>query len=533
MSGFPSVSRVQICGVSKHECGYCKDSSTSDKKAKDSSISYGFVAKSMAVEDYQSLMLTGWRRSGTYFYKPIMHKTCCPQYTIRLRVNDFRSSKSQKKVMKTVATFLADVEDDSTFSTEEDLKISPLFTFTSAIVPSDAQSAPTTPSSRGARKLTVDLEPSSFSAEKFELYKRYQTDVHHDKLDEITEQGFRRFLVDSPLKDSNPKFGSFHQLYRLNGVLIAVGVVDLLPLGLSSVYMFYDNNYKHLSLGKYTALREIEYCKAHSLEYYFMGFYIHTCEKMKYKGEYKPSELLCPTSLQWYPLNPYCSELLGKFNFSPFEPALAAKRAAIDVDVGVRKSRKTDDSGSSALKADDTSDTTVVGAVSIANGASEPSTEAAVPEKVADVAEQAKDTKSVLGEDGAGEEEEEGEGSDTELESSVLDEFAPMYFTHSSNSNIHNTTTPVTIATVSTTAKSTSTSTTTSAITSTSTYTSTDLSTAIATALCTVPLDIGVARPIKLTDLRPESVTHLQPFLQEWITYVGPVNGAKITVSLV
>eukprot|EP01032_Pedospumella_encystans_P013282 gene13282-15301_t len=520
MSGFPSVSRVQICGVSKHECGYCKDATAGDEKAKDSSISYGFVAKSMAVEDYQSLMLTGWRRSGTYFYKPIMHKTCCPQYTIRLRVNDFRSSKSQKKVMKTVATFLADVQDDSTFSTEEDLKISPMFTFTSAIVPSDAQSAPTTPSSRGQRKLTVDLEPSSFSAEKFELYKRYQVDVHHDKPDEITEQGFRRFLVDSPLKDNNPQYGSFHQLYRLNGVLIAVGVVDLLPLGLSSVYMFYDNNYKHLSLGKYTALREIEYCKTKALEYYFMGFYIHTCEKMRYKGEYKPSELLCPTSLQWYPLNPYCSEILNKFNFSPFEPTLAAKRAAIDVDVGVRKNRKTDDCGSGAVNVKASSDITGAVSANITDSVSS-STSAAV---AVDATQKVEETDTMQSEDENEEEEEEGDGSDTELEPSLLDEFAPMYFNNSTSSNTSNTTTSHN-ATVSTT--------TTSTTTITSAITSSDPSVAIATALCTVPLDIGVARPIKLTDLRAESVTHLQPFLQEWIAYVGPVNGAKITVSLV
>uniref|UniRef100_A0A7S3HM54 Uncharacterized protein n=1 Tax=Spumella elongata TaxID=89044 RepID=A0A7S3HM54_9STRA len=122
------------------------------------------------------------------------------------------------------------------------------------------------------------------------------------------------------------------------------------------------------------------------------------------------------------------------------------------------------------------------------------------------------------------EEEEEGDGSDTELERSLLDEFAPMYFNNSTSSCTNNTT-----ASHNTTVSTTTTTTT----TSTSATTSSDSSAAIATALCTVPLDIGVARPIKLTDLRAESVTHLQPFLQEWIAYVGPVNGAKITVALV
>ena len=50
------------------------------------------------------------------------------------------------------------------------------------------------------------------------------------------------------------KYGSYHQLYRLDGRLVAVGVVDILPSGLSSVYLFYDPDEKLLSLGMYVQL---------------------------------------------------------------------------------------------------------------------------------------------------------------------------------------------------------------------------------------------------------------------------------------
>ena len=39
------------------------------------------------------------------------------------------------------------------------------------------------------------------------------------------------------------------------GKLIAVGVIDILPNALSSVYAYYDPDMPHLSLGTYTALR--------------------------------------------------------------------------------------------------------------------------------------------------------------------------------------------------------------------------------------------------------------------------------------
>lgn len=53
--------------------------------------------------------------------------------------------------------------------------------------------------------------------------------------------------------------GGFHHQYRIDGKLVAVGVVDILPKCLSSVYLFYDPDYEFLSLGTITALKEIEW----------------------------------------------------------------------------------------------------------------------------------------------------------------------------------------------------------------------------------------------------------------------------------
>jgi len=50
-------------------------------------------------------------------------------------------------------------------------------------------------------------------------------------------------------------YGSFHQQYILDGQIIAVGVIDILPNCVSSVYLYYHPDYNFLSLGTYTALR--------------------------------------------------------------------------------------------------------------------------------------------------------------------------------------------------------------------------------------------------------------------------------------
>ena len=45
-------------------------------------------------------------RSGKYCYKPVMHKTCCPQYTIRCTANDLTLNKSHKRVIKRFNRYL-------------------------------------------------------------------------------------------------------------------------------------------------------------------------------------------------------------------------------------------------------------------------------------------------------------------------------------------------------------------------------------------------------------------------------------------
>ncbi|XP_050210613.1 arginyl-tRNA--protein transferase 1-like isoform X2 [Mercurialis annua] len=163
------------------------------------------------------------------------------------------------------------------------------------------------------RKLEIHLKRSSFDPEEFELYRRYQMKVHNDAPDHVTESAYRRFLVDTPLVSVPPSgdgsvpscgFGSFHQQYVIDGQLVAVGVVDILPKCLSSKYLFWDPDFAFLSLGKYSALQEISWVKDNqvycpSLQYYYLGYYIHSCSKMRYKAAYHPSELLCPLRYQW------------------------------------------------------------------------------------------------------------------------------------------------------------------------------------------------------------------------------------------
>eukprot|EP00850_Spirogloea_muscicola_P000512 SM000002S05592 [mRNA] locus=s2:994109:998404:- [translate_table: standard] len=230
------------------------------------------------------------------------------------------------------------------------------------------------------KELTVTMARSSFIEEEFKLYKKYQVAVHNDNPQKVTPTSYRAFLVDSPLiavqqlEDcSGPSlgFGSFHQQYRIDGRLVAVGVVDVLPKCLSSKYLFWDPDYAFLSLGKYSALQEVEWvrgasvaCK--SLQYYYLGYYIHTCPKMKYKAAYAPSDLLCPLRYEyaqalfvpecfgWVPYN-LASPMLDKEPYAVISDALprtASPRLSIlhnGHDAASEEVRKAPERGGHAL----------------------------------------------------------------------------------------------------------------------------------------------------------------------------------------
>lgn len=177
-----------------------------------------------------------------------------------------------------------------------------------------------TPMSGKAHRLEVKLVQSAPRAKEFDetfeesyaLYRKYQMAVHNDKEEDCTEEQFTRFLVDSsltrtPTLGGGPELGSYHQQYYLDGKLVMVGVVDILPRCLSSVYVYYDPAIKFLTPGVVSALYEIAFTrKLHmvipSVVVYCMGYYVHNCQKMRYKGQYRPSFLLCPETYRWQPI---------------------------------------------------------------------------------------------------------------------------------------------------------------------------------------------------------------------------------------
>lgn len=305
------------------KCGYCGTRGKSQSKR----YSYYASASSISPRFYQTLLDRSWRRSGTLMYRPNQRRSCCPHYTIRLDSHEFKPSRTQRQTINRFNNFV--LGDDYAKeaarlhpkSKKEAKQRDNLFVLADRIHEAEYDRVQLPP--EPAHKLEVTLETDEFTEEKYQVYNNYQKTVHNDAPEDRTRKSFTRFLCSSPLRrhtmvgedGRKRRLGSYHQCYRLDGKLVAIGVLDLLPDCVSSVYFLYDESiHKHMP-GKLGALYEIALALEEGYRWWYPGFYIHSCPKMRYKIDYMPQYILDPQSLAWDKLTKDVLKLLDEKPF--------------------------------------------------------------------------------------------------------------------------------------------------------------------------------------------------------------------------
>ncbi|CAK7198907.1 Arginyl-tRNA--protein transferase 1 [Sporothrix eucalyptigena] len=178
-----------------------------------------------------------------------------------------------------------------------------------------------------AHRFEVTLEPDTFTNEKYEVFENYQRIVHKEPPSKISKRGFASFLCNSPIRRETHideegrqrQLGSFHQCYRLDGRLVAIGVLDLLPNCVSSVYFLYHESVHTHSPGKLSAMREIALARELNYRWWYSGYYIHGCPKMRYKLDFLPQYVLDPELVaSWDLLDKEALEIFDKQAYVSF-----------------------------------------------------------------------------------------------------------------------------------------------------------------------------------------------------------------------
>ena len=189
---------------------------------------------------YDELLSRGWRRFGRAFFRPAC-RNCQECRCLRLPVADFAPSRSQRR---------------SLLRNEQ---------------------------------IRVIVQPPTVTRAHLELHNAYHADMHLRRGWPLRRSNRQEYF--SSFIDGNWTFAR-EFLYYDGPRLVGVGLADITPTVLSSVYFFHDPEWRSESPGTFSIMQQMEYCLQHNLRHLYLGFCISGCPSMAYKANYPPHELL-------------------------------------------------------------------------------------------------------------------------------------------------------------------------------------------------------------------------------------------------
>ncbi|HVO66317.1 MAG TPA: arginyltransferase [Syntrophales bacterium] len=201
---------------------------------------------SLTPEQTDEYLAHGWRHVSWYFYRNSCSncRRCLP---IRVPVDQFKPSKSQRRVLKK--------------NVETEFKM---------------------------------FKPVEFALkhikQSLSLYNRF-LDIRYDRTPRDLGEYYNEYFV-SPAQ-------TLVSALFINGELVGNGFLDLGKTSLSTIYFAFDPRFSSFSPGTFSILKEIEWASQNSLRYYYLGYYICEISAMRYKGLFRPFELLDFETGQW------------------------------------------------------------------------------------------------------------------------------------------------------------------------------------------------------------------------------------------
>ena len=322
----------------------------------------------------EKLYQAGWWRTGTICFKPDIRNVCCPNYSIRLEVNRFVVSKSQRAIVRRFKNFLCkgdtrwkgvvpsqpDPQDNLKYKMESSTKKQKQ----KGPVKPGKGADPSKPPCRKAKEIRKEkweekqklhgentsipkqpqkpkcieeiladadrgvpgqkhrfrqeilpcnpLSPklTSLLPREYELYCKFQESVHFGKTKFHSFDEFKWGFVESMVMNEDRTgvtIGTCHIHYYLDDELVMVTVADITSTLFISIYFFYDPDIRFIHPGIYTIIREIALTRQlqkamPNLKYYILGYYNYTIPKVSYKHQFRPTEIQCPDTYRWLPL---------------------------------------------------------------------------------------------------------------------------------------------------------------------------------------------------------------------------------------
>ncbi|HEY3999010.1 MAG TPA: arginyltransferase [Candidatus Xenobia bacterium] len=189
--------------------------------------------RDLTAQQFDGFLSQGFRRMGKLIYVPRCQgcQACIP---IRIPVRRFEFSKSQRRVL------------------------------------------------RKNLDVTLTVGPPQFTPDRLDLYRKFLSVRYPDKTPPTSSEYLSFFVQELGFTQEFQ--------YRVGDRLVGLGIVDVTTHATSSVYFYFDPDQSRRSLGVYSLLQEISWCRETGREFVYLGFYVEDCRAMNYKALYRPHE---------------------------------------------------------------------------------------------------------------------------------------------------------------------------------------------------------------------------------------------------
>lgn len=194
------------------------------------------IIENCSEDKCQDFIERGFRRFGKMYFRPICDG-CDECKSIKIDAKNFTFSKSQRRVL------------------------------------------------RKAQNIKSVIQKPTLTKQHIELFEKYHLHMKDEKGWEYTPttaQGYYNSFVSGA-----NEFG-YEVLYFDGDKLIGVDLIDILPNGVSSIYFYYDPDYKKYALGKLSMYLQIKFAQEAGKDWIYMGYYVKECPSLAYKSHYEP-----------------------------------------------------------------------------------------------------------------------------------------------------------------------------------------------------------------------------------------------------
>lgn len=202
------------------------------------------VMEGVSAEEYEQMLVRGWRRFGPQYFRPAC-QACTQCVSLRIPTASFQPNRSQRRARAACA------------------------------------------------HLRIEVGPPRVDSERLRLYHAWHAEREQSREWEQSPLSPREYFFQFAFPHPAAREVAYYDDTAEGGSrLVGLGICDEMPNAWSAVYFFYDPAYARHSPGSANVVFQVELARARGIPHVYLGYRVEGCASLRYKGTFRPHELL-------------------------------------------------------------------------------------------------------------------------------------------------------------------------------------------------------------------------------------------------